>query len=449
MILRGGIVVTNNPRREILSHPSIRISNNTIAEILPSGEPESRAGDPNLSSGDEVLDISGYVVIPGFVQTHIHLCQTLFRGLADGLELLDWLRERIFPFEAAHTDASMYASAMIGIAELMRSGTTTILDMGSIHHEEEVIRAVGESGIRAHVGKAMMDINDIVPRLRESTRDALHSTRTLAERWHRSYDGRVRYAPAPRFVLSCSEALMRETAEMVHATEGMILHTHASENRKEIETVRGRFGMDNIEFLDSMSLLSSRACVAHCVHVSRREAEILAATSTSVAHCPSSNLKLGSGIADIPALLARGINVGLGADGASCNNSLSMFQEMRLASLLQKPAHGASAFSAQEVFELATLGGARALGLANAVGSIEPGKKADLVLLDLRRVWNPLEGDIYSSIVYSSGPENVDSVMIDGKWVFRRAEFTGFDPSELVSRGKHELRLLLDRAETA
>jgi cytosine/adenosine deaminase-related metal-dependent hydrolase len=436
MILRGGTVITNNPRREILHDHSVRVSGAVIDALLPA------VPDP---PPEEVVDCSGKVVIPGFVQTHIHLCQTLFRGLADEFELLDWLQQRIFPFEAAHSEHSMHASAMLGIAELIRSGTTTILDMGSLRHEEEIIRAVGESGVRAHVGKAMMDVNDAFPPLRESTNESIRATRDLAERWHGSYDGRVRYAPAPRFVLSCSEEVMRFAGELVASHEGMIFHTHASENLREIETVRRLFGKENLELLNSYAVLTRRSCLAHCVHVGTRELDILASTGAAVAHCPSSNLKLASGIADVPALLARGITVGLGADGAPCNNSLDIFQEMRLASLLQKFKHGPKAMPAEQVFELATLGGAASLGLGREIGSIEPGKKADLVVLDLGKVWNPLGGNLYSSIVYSSHPENVDSVMIDGKWIYRHGEFTAMDAERIVAQGTSELNLLLGR----
>jgi len=436
MILRGGIVITNNPRREILHDRAIRVSGAIVEALLPAA---------TLPASEEVVDCSGMVIVPGFVQTHIHLCQTLFRGLADEFELLDWLQQRIFPFEAAHNERSMNASAMLGIAELIRSGTTAILDMGSLHHEEEIIRAVGETGLRAHVGKAMMDVNDAFPGLRESTKESIRATRALAERWHGSYDGRVRYAPAPRFVLSCSEEVMRFAGEMVASHEGMIFHTHASENAREIETVRRLFGKENLELLDSYSVISGRSCLAHCVHIGKRELDILAAKGSAVAHCPSSNLKLASGIADVPALLARGIRVGLGADGAPCNNSLDMFQEMRLASLLQKLKHGATAMPAAKVFEMATLGGAAALGLDREIGSIEAGKKADLVLLNLGTVWNPPGGNLYSSIVYSSHPENVDSVMIDGKWIYRHGEFTEMDAERIVAEGTSELKLLLGR----
>ena len=190
-IIRVGTILTVNPHSEILSHAAIVVDRNRIVKIIPDSEAQS-------VHAEHIVDVRECVAIPGFIQTHIHLCQTLFRGLADDLQLLDWLQKKIFPFEAAHNECSMFSSAMLGIGELIRSGTTTILDMGSINHEEEIIRAIGETGLRAFVGKAMMDMNDPFPKLKESSKDSVRSTRELAESWHNSYDGRVKYAVAPR-----------------------------------------------------------------------------------------------------------------------------------------------------------------------------------------------------------------------------------------------------------
>ena len=440
LIIRVGKVLTANPRDEILHDVAIRIEGNRIVSILPSREIFP-------AEAEMIIDAPGCTAIPGFVQTHVHLCQTLFRGLADDLHLLDWLRDKIFPLEAAHSEESMYSAAFLGIAELIRSGTTTILDMGSIHFEERIIRAIGETGLRAYVGKAMMDLNDAFPKLKESTQDAIKSTRDLAERWHNSYDDRVRYAVAPRFVLTCTDKLLKEACELTQSFGGALFHTHASESKLEIEAVRCRCKMENVEFLNTLGLLSQRSCLAHCIHLNENEVQILKSTRTNVAHCPSSNLKLGSGIAKIPYLLSQGINVTLGADGAPCNNSLDMFQEMRLASLIQKPGHGPASMPAKSVFQMATMGGAKALGLDRDIGSIEVGKKADLVLLNLDRIWNPVmsDGDIYSSIVHSAGPENVDSVMIDGRWVYRKKQFVEIDEDRILSDAQMELKSLLNR----
>jgi 5-methylthioadenosine/S-adenosylhomocysteine deaminase len=440
-LITASSIVTMDPARRIVERGGIIITGNRIESVL--NEAELRA----LKSFDgERVDAGKLVAIPGFVQTHVHLCQTLFRGLADDLQLLDWLQLRIFPYEAAHSASSMHASAMAGIAELLRSGTTTILDMGSIHHEEEVVRAVAETGLRACVGKAMMDINDLYPKLKEPTADSLASTRRQAEQWHQSSDGRIRYAVAPRFVLSCSDGLLREAYEMTRSAPGMLFHTHAAENRGEMEAVRKRCSMDNIEFFESIGILHDNTCLAHCIWLNDREVHLLRDRRAKVAHCPSSNLKLGSGIARIPDLLAQGISVSLGADGAPCNNTLDMFEEMRLAALIQKPVHGPRAMNAQLVFELATRNGAEALGMSSDIGSIEAGKKADIVLLDLDREWNPYgSNDLYSVIVYSGTPENVHGVLVDGRWVYRNKEHTTVDALRVVRNAREELRLLLQR----
>ena len=356
IVINNGKIITGTAGEDIVDNGSLVVNSARIESI-------SRGKQRSTNATDEFVDASGYVVIPGFIQTHVHLCQTLFRGMADDLQLLDWLQQRIFPFEAAHNERSMYASAMIGIAELMRSGTTTILDMGSIHHEEAIVRAIGESGLRAFVGKAMMDLNDLLPALKESTRDSLSTTHSLAKQFHNSYDGRIKYAVAPRFVLSCSDRLMREAFDMIGDFDGMLFHTHASENKNELSAVRQRCRMDNVEFLHHLGVLSEKSVLAHCIQLNENEVGLLASSHSNVAHCPSSNMKLGSGIANIPHLLSKGINVSLGADGAPCNNNLNMFEEMRLASLLQKPIHGPTAMPARKIFEMATIAARAPWGL--------------------------------------------------------------------------------------
>jgi len=326
-------IVTMDRDRRIVNQGGIVIRDSIIEKVMTAAEMQGAGAFEG-----EVVNASGLVAIPGFIQTHLHLCQTLFRGLADDLELLDWLKLRIFPFEAAHNEASMRASAMVGLAELIRSGTTTIMDMGSVNHEEEVVRAIDEAGLRAFVGKAMMDQNDIYPGLRESTKQSVSSTLHQAEQWHNSSGGRIRYAVAPRFVLSCTDELLQGAYEMTESFPGMLFHTHAAENRHEMDAVRKRCKMDNVEFFESIGILHSNTCLAHCIWLNDREVELLHDREAKVAHCPSSNLKLGSGIARIPELRAKGISVSLGADGAPCNNTLNMFQEMRLAALIQKPA---------------------------------------------------------------------------------------------------------------
>lgn len=446
ILLKAGRIVTMDPARRILVDGAVRIDGQRISAVLGADELPSL---PPFAG--EVIDAPHATVIPGFVQTHVHLCQTLFRGLADDLPLLDWLRLRIFPLEAAHTAASMDASARIGLLELIGSGTTTIMDMGSIQHETEIVRAITESGMRAFVGKALMDVNEQYPRLKEPTGRALRSAEEEAKAWHGSAGGRIFYAVAPRFVLSCTEPLLREAGALAAGIPGALFHTHASENHAELDAVRKRCGLGNIEYFARIGVLTSRACLAHCVWLDDNEIDLLAERESRVLHCPSSNLKLGSGIARIPRMLQKGIVVSLGADGAPCNNMLDMFEEMRLAALIQKPVHGAGAVTAREAFTLATVGGARALGIFHDTGSIERGKKADLVLLDLEKPWNPLRldapDDLYSAIVYSGRPANVESVLIDGTWVYREREYCTLDPERITAGARTELSGLLQRVD--
>lgn len=445
-LIRCSTIVTLDPTRRVLGDGGIILNGNRIEAVLTTQELRE-LGPFNGKS----IDATGLVAIPGFVQTHVHLCQTLFRGLADDLELLDWLKLRIFPFEAAHNSSSLRASARVGIAELLRSGTTTVMDMGTVNGEEEIVRSIDEMGMRAFVGKAMMDMNDHYPKLRESTSDSLRTAASQARTFQGSANGRIRYAFAPRFVLSCSEELLRETWQMVVSNKGTLLHTHAAENRSEMEAIRQRCGMDNIEYFHSIGMLGEQTCLAHCIHLNDREIDLMAEAGSKVLHCPTSNLKLGSGIANIPKYMSRGIAVSLGADGAPCNNNLNMFGEMRLAALLQKPFHGPTAMDAQTVLELATLGGAKTLGLEEDIGSIEAGKKADISLLDLNKVWNPCvtttKDEIYSTIVYSATPANIHTVIVDGKQVVTNGQLPDLDEEEIIRTASSELSKLIERVE--
>lgn len=435
-----------NRAYEILKGYSVLISGNRIQKIDKSEKLESLAKENNW----EIFDASGQILIPGFVQTHIHLCQTLFRGLADDLELLDWLQLKIMPFEFAHNKDSMKYSALLGISELIRCGTTTILDMGSLNHSEVVFEQLINSGLRAFHGKAMMDINTLYPPLSESTKDALSSSEELAKTFHNSANGRVKYAFAPRFVLTCTDELLKETNRLVMDYPGTLFHTHASENKTELESVRKRCGKDNIECFEELEILNDKSCIAHCIWLNENEIDLMKKRDARVLHCPSSNLKLASGIANIPRYLREGISVSLGADGAPCNNFLDIFVEMRLASLIQKPFYGPTVMSAKEIFEIATISGARALHLQNEIGSIEVGKKADLVLIELNQIHNTKnvnEENLYSSIVYTADHTNVKSVMIDGQWVYINQEFKTIDVDEVNKKSEEELKKLLMRVK--
>ena len=435
-------IVTVDKDDLILNNTAVEIIDDRISSFIPVEKINQQGYE------GKIYDYPDLTLIPGFVQTHVHLCQTLFRGLADDLQLLDWLQKKIFPFENALDKNSLKISAKLGINELLLGGTTTLLDMGTLKHQEVVFEEMISSGIRGYSGKCLIDENELFPSFKSSTENELKYMNELANEFHNVEEGRIRYGFAPRFVLSCSEELLKETKSMMNDFPGSVYHTHSSENKYEIAEVRKKYNKENIEYFDMINVLDDHTVLAHCIHLNENEKQILKSRNVKVAHCPSANLKLGSGIANIPEYIERGISVSIGADGPPCNNNLSVFTEMRLAALIQKPIHGPEAMDAKTVFKLATIEGAKALHLENEVGSIEIGKKADFALMDLNSYVNSVvdnDEQVYSNIVYSSGTNNVSSVMINGKWVVTNGESLIYDKNKLREESIMELNELLKR----
>ncbi|WDF49387.1 5'-deoxyadenosine deaminase [Paenibacillus sp. KACC 21273] len=436
IMIRQAQMVTMNDREEVFIG-DLLIENNKIVKMAP------RLDD----HADQEIDGRGKTLLPGFIQTHIHLCQTLFRGRADDMELMDWLRKRIWPLEAAHDEESIFYSALLGIGELISSGTTTICDMETVHHTDSAFQAMAQSGLRVISGKVMMDHGTDVPEpLQEDTDESLQKSVDLLEKWNGFGGGRIQYAFCPRFVVSCTERLLTEVRDL-SAQYHVKVHTHASENRGEISLVEQERGMRNIVYLDHIGLANPRLILAHCVWLSEEEKQILYKRGVKVTHCPGSNLKLSSGIAEIPDLMNRHIHVGLGADGAPCNNNLDMFQEMRLAALIQKVPHGPTVMDARTVLRMATMGGAEVLGMAKEIGSLEVGKKADVVLLDLEdyHTFPSYDVDVYSRVVYSATRSNVDTVIIDGSVVLENRRVKTIDRSIVLRESDRSIKRLMTR----
>ncbi len=436
LLIKNGTLVTMNPEREIMK-ADILIKDDVIKEI-----------GKNLDiKADDKIDAEGLIVIPGLIQPHIHLTQTLFRGLADDLELLDWLKKRIWPLEAEHSFESNSISARLGIAELIMGGTTSIIDMGTVNHTEAICEAVRDTGFRAVVGKCMMDHGNDVPNgLMENTLDSIKKSERLMEKWHTSANGRIRYAMTPRFVVSCSEELLLKVGDISGAND-LLIHTHASENRGEIALVEKERGLRNIKYLKKLGLTGKNLVLAHCIWLDDEEMKIMAQSGTNIAHCPSSNLKLASGIAKVPELLEMGVNVSVAADGAPCNNNLSMFTEMRHAALIQKVRLlSPTALPAQQVFEMATLGGAKTMGMEKKLGSLEPGKKADIALVDLKKVHTSpgINRDPVSQLVYSATAQDVHSTIINGQVLYQDRKLRTIDIEETIKEADRICKQILD-----
>ena len=433
-LICDGTLVTMNEKREVF-RGDLRISGTRIVEMGPKLA---------IRPDEKLISAEGCFVIPGLIQAHTHLCQTLFRGLADDLELLDWLQKKIWPLENAHTEASLRASARLGLLEMQSLGTTAILDMGTVRMHHVVFEEAERSGIRYWGGNCLMDFKSASGPLYRATEESLKYTEELIRDWHKRTP-LIQYAVSPRFVISCTDKIMKACVKL-QDRHGLLLHTHASENKTEVALVKKRTRMGNIQFLKKIGLLGERTVIAHGIHLSAGEITAMVKQKAGLAHCPSSNLKLASGIARIDHYLRRGMKVALGADGAPCNNMMDPFMEMRLAALLQKPLVGPTALPAQQAFELATLGGARVLNAADEIGSLSIGKRADIAIV--RRDHPSVSGveDAYSALVYSCSGRDVRDVWTDERQIVRDAKHQIYKADEVLSEAAVQRRLTMTSA---
>jgi 5-methylthioadenosine/S-adenosylhomocysteine deaminase len=439
IVLAGGTVLSMDARASVWRGVDLTIAGGRIVAIGAGARPP----------GCRVVDISGGFVLPGLVQGHIHLGQTLFRGLAERRRLLAWLRQRIWPLEAAHDDESAYWSALLGGAECLLSGTTTIQDIGLGPGARGLLDGILASGLRAVAGQCLMDCGEGMPAgLAGATDDVLAATAALGDRYDGAAAGRLRYALNPRFILSCSDPLWQGIRDLA-ARRDWPIHTHALEQRDETAAVRAlKDGRDEIEYFDQAGILAADFRVAHGVWLTDAHLTRARGGRFSVVHCPGSNLKLGSGLADVVRIRRHGVPVGIGADGAACNNDLDAFEELRLAALLQQVQHGPDAFSGLDALRLATSEGARAIGLGDDIGSLEVGKRADLVVLDATRpeFCAADSADPHDLVAFGASRAAVRLVMVDGEVLVEDGRLTRLDGEEIQREARRCLRELLVRA---
>ena len=382
--------------------------------------------------GDIVVDGNEKLATSGFINAHTHLAMVLFRGLADDVPLQAWLEEHVWPIEQQLQPEDVYWCTLLGIAEGIRSGTTAFIDM--YFHCDQVARAVEESGVRALLSYGM-----IAPSLKDRGISELETSRALIKQWHGCADGLIRIALSPHTVYTFGEDVLRKAIELAHEF-GVPLHTHVSETRIEVEDWKAKTGTTPVKYLQSIDAFSVPMLAAHCVHVNEDDIAILADHSVTVAHCPKSNAKLGSGIAPVPAMKQAGVCVAIGTDGAASNNRLDMVEELRAAWMLQR-AHceDATWLSSQEAVAMAVDAGRSIFGLLE--NGLSEGSPADIVLFDTDRIHTTPPHDAAAMLAYAANSEDVTDVYVDGKALLKDGELRTIDEE----RVKSEVRRLLHR----
>lgn len=426
-LITGGILVTLDEAGHIYEEGAIAVAGPDIILVGPRATVEAQV------SAQTTLDATGQVVLPGLVNSHTHAAMTLFRGLADDMQLEPWL-EKIWRVESNHATAdNVRIGSELAFIEMIRSGTTTAADM--YWQRAVTAQAAQQAGFRLVSGPSFIDFegpDGIGP----ANRAAL--AREYLERYR--HDPLITICVQAHATYSVPTKLLEQAGDLAREYDALFI-THASETRTEVETVTARYGQTPIEYLDSLGMLGPKTLLAHCVHLGQAEIELLAGRQTSVAHCPESNLKLGSGIAPVAAMLAAGVNVGLGTDGAATNNDLDMWGEMRTAALLQKGVRlDPTLLPAPTVLRMATLGSARALNLADKIGSLETGKRADIILVDFNQPHLTPLYNIYSHLVYSAHMADVQTVLINGRLVMHNRQLLTLDEAAVKAQAQAAAR---------
>jgi len=418
LLVKAGTLVTQNGDRQVLADAALAVSGGKILAVGPSAE---IAG---LYRPGEILDHSGDIVLPGLINAHTHAAMTVFRGLEDDLALIDWLENHIWPAESRLSERIVNLGAQLACAEMLRFGCTTFLDLYLF--EEQTSLAARSAGIRAVVGEGVFHPPTASYATTEEAFARVDALLNLL-----AGDTLVRPCLVAHSVYATGEAELVKLRDMA-AENGLTLTLHAAETKDETAVCLERFGKRPVQMLHDLNLLGPNLLVAHAVDTTPEEIELLAATGTRVAHNPRSNMKLGSGAAPAAAMRAAGVTVGLGTDGAASNNSLNMFAEMAAAALLAKVGGDPTALPARDVLDMATVDGAKAVGLAD-VGSLAPGFRADLTALrgDSPNL-NPLY-DAPSHLVYAASGGEVRLTMVDGKAVYRDGAFSGIDYPGLLA----------------
>ncbi|KAF2839995.1 atrazine chlorohydrolase/guanine deaminase [Patellaria atrata CBS 101060] len=434
MLYIHATIITVNPSREIITDGAILVRGNLIEDIGKADILLQKYPD------EEVTNLTDRIIIPGLVNAHMHTAQTLLRGAADDLELVSWLCERIWVMQGNFTPGDGYAAAMISCVEMLKSGTTCFLEsmFADRYGFDGLCKAVEETGIRGCLGKIVMDVGTYAsdpkwamhPGLIEDRETSLLGAVKMHENWNGAANDRIRVWFGARTPGGVSDDLYKEMST-ISREKSIPITMHCAEVAAD-RSFFSSLGHTPMSYCRSVNLLSPSTTLVHMVHLDSSDISALAETKTNVVHCPSSNAKLASGLCRVPDLLSAGVNVTLGTDGAPCNNTCDMMQEMRLAAILHKPKseyHEAepTLLPAETVLEMATFNGAKALQLDHVIGSLEKGKKADFCVVDMRHVALRPWYSAVSAVVYTAQARDVEMVVCDGKEVVRKGKVVGID----------------------
>jgi 5-methylthioadenosine/S-adenosylhomocysteine deaminase len=385
---------------------------------------------------EKVIDARESLVMPGLIDGHTHIAMSLFRNYADDLPLMEWLKTRIWPLEEKLTAQDVYWGSMLGVAELIRSGVTCFSDM--YFFMEETAKAVEEAGIRAVLARGLVGgDNDDGRRFEE--------TRKLYKSWHNGAGGRIKVMVGPHAPYTCSPGYLRKVVELARELN-VGIHIHIAESADEVEESLKNYGKSPVRHIYDLGLFDIPTVAAHCVHLSDEDIEILAENKVSVVNNPTSNLKLASGFAPVEKMIKKGINVALGTDGPSSNNNLNMFEEINLAAIINKSVnHDATSIPAITAIKMATVNGAKALGLEKEIASIEVGKKADLIIIDTQKPHFYPRHNIISAVAYSAQASDVKTVIVDGKIVMEDYEIKTIDTERIMFETEKAAKDLMRR----
>lgn len=403
---------------EVITHGALGIKNNKITYVGPV------PSEQELEQYDEIIDCKDKAILPGWVNTHCHAAMSLLRGYADDLPLQTWLEDKMWPLEGRFTDRQVYAGTQLSVLEMIQSGTTCFLDM--YDHMDQVAQVVDESGIRARLTRGCIGFGS--EELRQSK---LNEAVEFAKNWHGAANGRITTMMAPHAPYTCSPEFIRQFIEKA-AELNLPIHTHMSETAAEVEQNVRDYGTRPVEHLRRLGFFDIPALVAHAVHLTDEEIDILAEYGVKVAHNPGSNLKLGSGVAPVPKMLAKGIRPGLATDSSASNNNLDMLEEIQLAALIHKGVlQDPLAVPAKTALKMGTIYGAESIFLEDEIGTLEVGKKADFITIDLTGAHMQPRHDVRSHIVYSASRHDVVDVYVDGQALMVNREVKTMDEEKV------------------